>query len=65
MIMEKDGVNMDDSKIKAILEWLKPKNIKRVRIFLGLTNFYCQFISGYAQVAWLFNNLMKKNMLFV
>ena len=47
MNMEKDGIHMDDSKIKAILEWPKPKNIKRVKSFLGLANFYCQFISDY------------------
>ena len=39
MVMGKDGVCMDDSKIKATLEWLVPKNIKGVRSFLGLANF--------------------------
>ena len=41
MIMGKDSICMDDSKVKAILEWPKPKNIKEVRSFLGLANFYC------------------------
>ena len=40
MIMGKDGIRMDDLKVKAILEWSKLKNIKRVRSFLGLVNFY-------------------------
>ena len=30
MITGKDGVCMDDSKVKAILEWPKLKNIKGV-----------------------------------
>ena len=47
MIVGKDSDCMDNSKVKAILEWPESKNVKRVRSFLGLTNFYCQFISGY------------------
>ena len=65
MIIGKDGVHMDNSKIKAILEWPEPKNVKEVRSFLEFANFYCWFISGYAQVAQLLNDLMKKDMLFV
>ena len=40
MIVGKDGVHMNDSKVKAILKWPKLKNVKRVRSFLGLANFY-------------------------
>ena len=40
MVVGKDGVHMDNSKVKAILEWPKSKNIKKVRSFLGFTNFY-------------------------
>ena len=65
MVMEKDSVHMDDSKVKAILEWPEPKNVKGVRSFLGLANFYHQFISSYAQVTQLLNNLMKKDTPFV
>ena len=41
MIIGKDGVHMDNSKIKAILEWPEPKNVKEVRSFLEFANFYC------------------------
>ena len=64
MVVEKDGVHMDNSKVKAILEWPELKNVKEVRSFLGLANFYQQFISGYVQVAQPLNDLMKKDMLF-
>ena len=40
MVMGRDSVCMDNSKIKAILEWSKPRNVKGVQSFLGLTNFY-------------------------
>ena len=33
MIIGKDGIHMDNSKVKAILEWPVPKNVKGVRSF--------------------------------
>ena len=65
MIMGKGNIHMDNSKIKAILEWPKLKNMKGVQSFLELANFYCQFISGYAQVAHPLNDLTKKDMPFI
>ena len=40
MIVGKDSVCMDDSKVMAILEWPELKNIKGVQSFLELANFY-------------------------
>ena len=40
MIVGHDGIKMDQTKVKAILDWPEPKNIKGVRSFLGLANFY-------------------------
>ena len=40
MIVRRDGIKMDQMKVKAILDWPEPKNIKEVRSFLGLANFY-------------------------
>jgi len=31
---------MDLKKIKAIVNWQEPKNIKDVRAFIGFANFY-------------------------
>ena len=51
MIVSREGIKMDDSKVKAIKEWPMPKIVRGVRSFLGLANFYHRFIEGYAQVA--------------
>ena len=64
MIVEKDGIKMDQEKVKAVLDWLAPSNIKGVRSFLGLANFYQRFIQDYAQVARPLNNLLKKDIVF-
>jgi hypothetical protein len=34
------GVKVDPEKIKAIIEWPKPNNISKLKVFLGLTGYY-------------------------
>jgi hypothetical protein len=64
MIVSREGIKMDDSKVKAIREWPTPKTVRGVRGFLGLANFYRRFIEGYSQVARPLNDLTKKNIPF-
>ena len=64
MIVGKDGINIDQEKVKAILDWPAPLNIKGVRSFLEIANFYQRFVQDYAQVARPLNNLLKKNVVF-
>ena len=39
IIVEKDGIKMDQDKVKAVLDWPAPTSVKGVS-FLGLANFY-------------------------
>ena len=39
-----EGIKMEKEKVKDILDWLTPKCIKDVQKFLGLVNYYYQFI---------------------
>ena len=64
MIVGKDGIKMDQEKVKAVLDWPAPLNIKGGRSFLGLLSFYQRFIQDYAQVARLLNDLLKKDVIF-
>ena len=43
-----DGIEMEKEKVDRVLSWLEPKNIKDVRKFLGLTNYYRRFIKDFA-----------------
>jgi hypothetical protein len=43
-IVEKDGICINPSKIKAILEWPVLRTVKEVQAFLGFANFYRWFI---------------------
>ena len=52
---------MEKEKVKGVLEWLIPKCVKDVQKFLGLANYYCWFIEGFATVARLLYDLVKKD----
>ena len=49
-----------EEKVKGVLDWLTPKYIKDIQKFLGLVNYYCQFIKDFAFIARLLHNLVKK-----
>jgi hypothetical protein len=60
-VISREGVKVDPDKIKAITEWPKPKNISKLRGFLGLTGYYRRFIKNYAHLTTPLSNLLKKN----
>ena len=60
-IISKKGVKVDPKKIRAIIEWPKPKNISKLWGFLGLTWYYRRFIKNYAHLTTPLTNLLKKN----
>ena len=39
---------MDPKKVKVIINWQEPKNVKDVRAFIGFANFYQQFIDNFS-----------------
>ena len=50
-VVSKDGLTADLAKIEAINQWPIPKNISKVRGFLGLIGWCKIFIQGYALIA--------------
>ena len=63
-IITTDGIQMDDEKVKAIREWLEPRNLKEVQAFLGFANFYQRFIQGYSQICTPLTKMIKKEQPF-
>jgi len=52
---------MEREKVKGVLEQLTPQYIKDIQKFLGLANYYCQFIQSFAFIARLLHNTVKKD----
>ena len=55
---------MDDSKVKAIMDWPVPMTVHGVCSFLGLANFYRCFIKDYTTLAKPLTNLTQKDKVF-
>ena len=51
VVIEPEGIKMEEEKVKGVLEWPIPKCVKDVQKFLGLANYYCRFIEGFAFIA--------------
>jgi len=56
-----DRIKMEKEKVKGVLDWLTPKCVKDVQKFLGLVNYYCQFIQGFVSIARPLYDLVKKD----
>jgi len=61
VVIGPDGIEMEKKKVDGVLSWPEPKNVKDVRKFLGLTNYYRRFIKNFAQVARPMNVLTRKD----
>jgi len=51
MVCDYDGRRPEEKKVKKILDWPIPYNIKEARGFLGIVVYYRIFISGFAIIA--------------
>ena len=56
-----EGIKMEKEKVEGVLEWLTLKCVKDIQKFLGLANYYCRFIEGFATVARPLHDLVKKD----
>lgn len=57
----KDGLEVDQEKVKAIENFPAPTNVSQLRSFLGLTNFVSKFINNSAEIIHPLHNLLRKN----
>lgn len=59
------GVATEPSKVSAVQNWPRPKNLKDVRGFLGLTGYYRKFIKHYGLISRPLSGFLKKSKPFV
>ena len=61
MVIGPEEIKMEEEKVKGVLDWPTPKCVKEVQKFLGLANYYCRFIKGFASIARLLYDMVKKD----
>lgn len=58
-IVENGCVRADGDKVAAIRTWPKPTSVKEMQQFLGLANYYSQYIKNFADIAAPLSTLMS------
>ena len=64
-VIDGEGIHMDPEKIKVIWSWRTPKDVKDIRIFLGLTSYYRKYVPSYARLAGPMYDLTRNDVEFV
>ena len=54
-------IKMQEEKIAEVLKWPKPKMVKEVQKFLGLANYYRQFVKDFSKIAKPMHKLIRKD----
>ncbi|CAH9096328.1 unnamed protein product [Cuscuta epithymum] len=60
-VIHAGGVEVDRTKIQAIMDWPTPQSVTALRSFLGLAGYYRKFIARYGEIAAPLSTLLKKN----
>ncbi len=60
-LVTRDGVLPDASNVQAVMDAAAPKTVRVVRSFLGMANYYSQFVEGFAAIARPLYRLTKKD----
>ncbi|CAG5134263.1 unnamed protein product [Candidula unifasciata] len=59
-VINRQGIQPDQEKVKAIQELPHPTNVKEVRGFIGMCGYYRRFIPNFSQIAEPMINLTQK-----
>jgi hypothetical protein len=63
-VVSGSGVSMDPEKVSAICSWSAPDSVPALRRFLGVANFYRDFVPRYSEVVSPLLSLLKKDVVF-
>ncbi|GFV60065.1 retrovirus-related Pol polyprotein from transposon 297 [Trichonephila clavipes] len=65
LIINKEGIKIDETKVQAIVEMKPSRNSKEVSKFLGMSQWYAKFIKNYADICEPLYNLKRKLKRFI
>ena len=58
--MHAEGIRVDPTKIKVVVNWKPPRSVTEMRSFLGLVGYYRRFVKGFSVIASLLTKLLRK-----
>lgn len=54
-----DGVQVDSTKLTAVVDWRQPSDLLNLLSFIGLADYFHDLIKGYARIAQPLTNLIR------
>jgi hypothetical protein len=64
-VISSEGITVDPSKIRDILNWEPPKSVHQVQSFLGLVGYYRRSIPNFSKISKPITKLLKKGTKYV
>ena len=56
-----DGVKIEKEKVQKIINWSVPRSVTDMQKFLGLANYYRQFVKDFTRVAKPLHKMTRKD----
>jgi hypothetical protein len=64
-VVSPEGIVVDPSKVKEVLDWKLPTSVSKIQSFPGLGGYYRWFIPNFSKIAKPITELSKKGKKYV
>ena len=58
-VVSSQGIRMEDERIEIVRNWLEPKSVRDIQVFINFTNFYWRLIRGFSRIAAPLTSMLK------